>query len=55
MEARYEKVRKDRGNGVQIMTRAVAEAQMRFANLEEVVFSKSAAATYEYDPATVPV
>ncbi|MCX2933771.1 FAD-dependent monooxygenase [Mycobacterium sp. CVI_P3] len=53
--ARYEKVRKDRGNGVQTMTRATAEAQMRFENLEEVVFSKSAEAIYEYDPATVTV
>jgi hypothetical protein len=51
--ARYEKARKDRGNGVQIASRAVAEAQMRFADLEEVVFPKSAA--YEYDPTTVPV
>lgn len=53
--SRYEKVRKHRGNGVQTMTRAAAEAQMRFENLEEVVFSKSAAAIYEYDPATTAV
>jgi salicylate hydroxylase len=51
--ARYEAVRKDRGNGVQIATRAIAEAQMRFADLKDVVFSKAAA--YEYDPTTVPV
>jgi salicylate hydroxylase len=51
--ARYEMARKDRGNGIQIATRATAEAQMRFADLKEVVFSKSAA--YDYDPTTVPV
>jgi len=53
--ARYEKVRKERGNGVQTRTRATAEAQMRFENLQEVVFSKRAEAIYEYDPASVAV
>lgn len=52
---RYEKARKERGNRVQTMTRATAEAQMRFEKLEDVIFTKSDGAIYDYDPATVAV
>ena len=53
--ARYEAARKERGNGVQLATRAIAEAQMSFSDPKAVTFSNTAAATYEYDPTTVPV
>lgn len=53
--ARYEAARKDRGNGVQLASRAIAEAQMSFADPKEIVFSKSVAEMHGYDPSTVAV
>jgi salicylate hydroxylase len=51
--ARYEAVRKERGNGVQLASRAKAAQQMNFADPGEIVFGKSLAV--DYDPGTIPV
>jgi salicylate hydroxylase len=51
--SRYEAVRKDRGNGVQLASRVKAEEQMSFADPREIVFERSPA--FDYDPGTVPV
>ena len=50
---RYEAMRKERGNGVQLATRAIAEKQMSFADPREIVFGKSPAV--DYDPGTIPI
>jgi len=50
---RYEAARKERGNGVQLATRAIAEKQMSFADPRDIVFGKSPAV--DYDPGTMPV
>jgi salicylate hydroxylase len=51
--ARYEAVRKERGNGVQLASRAKAAQQMNFADPGEIVFGKSLAV--DYDPGSIPV
>jgi salicylate hydroxylase len=51
--ARYEAVRKVRGNAIQLASRAIAEKQMSFADPTELVFEKPP--VVEYDPGTIPV
>jgi salicylate hydroxylase len=51
--ARYEAARKERGNGVQLMTRAIADLLMNSPDPRQVTFGPMPSASY--DPATVPV
>jgi salicylate hydroxylase len=51
--SRYEAARKERGNGVQLMTRAIAELLMNSPDPRQVTFGPMPAASY--DPATIPV
>jgi salicylate hydroxylase len=51
--SRYEAARKERGNGVQLMSRAIAELLMNSADPNEIAFGPLPSATY--DPVTAPV
>jgi salicylate hydroxylase len=51
--ARFEAVRKERGNGIQLASRAKAEEQMSFADPRDIVFGKPP--SVDYDPGTIPV